>query len=405
MDPMQRYGAGRGIVFFLRALLCSLWEEFEGLMYRKVIFGFILLILSSGLVPAQQRWWYTLEQGKRLFASGAYGDALMAFEDARRERLDQFTRMESDMILLLSNPNVRRFGDSLEYVESYIADNRETAAAEALSELYHRFPRDSLRGSVQRVLQELDRQKGYPEAEYWLGEVYRAESEISLAFRQYARAWENRSLLENPEFDVEILYKMMEIHRLRREYQEMERKANEIIEEPGPLGLPRDALWENNASNTRAAMARVLENEGVDRFLTLYRYNNAVTERAHRLLGFFCYSSNRYSLAAEHLMFAFLIQNTVLIEEAIRSNYDFTYSSLDELVDFARSKPALASYLEETDYYRTIYCLASALYAARKNRPAAQLWAFLAGRDDAGEWGARARRNPSPFIDRAVEMP
>jgi len=374
-------------------------------MRRKVFFGFVLIILAAGLADAQQHWWYTLEQGKRFFANGSYGEALMTFEDARRERLARFTRMESDMILLLSNPAVRRFGDSLEYVERYIEENHETAAAEALAELYHRLPKDSLKGSVQRVLEELDRQKIYPEAEYWLGEVYRAEGELSLAFRQYERAFKNRALLENPEFDTEILYKMTDIHRLRREYQEMERRANEIIEGLGPSGLPRDELWANNSSNARAAMARVLENDGVNRFLTLYRYNNTVTEKAHRLLGFFFFSSNRYSLAAEHLMFAFLIQNTVLIDEAIRNRFDFTFTSLDELMDFAQSKPALASYLEETDYFRTIYCLASSLYASSKNRPAREMWTFLAGNSAAGEWGTRARRYPGPFIDRAIEMP
>jgi hypothetical protein len=155
----------------------------------------------------------------------------------------------------------------------------------------------------------------------------------------------------------------------------------------------------------RAAMARFLENEGANRFLTMYRYNNTVPEKAHRLLGFFYYATNRYSQAAEHLMFAFLIQNTVLIDEVIRREYDFTFTSLENLMSFVRTRPELLAYLEETEYYRTIHHLASALYAAGKTMPYSELWSFLAGSGNAGEWGARARRNPSPYIERAVEMP
>ena len=393
-------------------------------MYKRFLLGIALIALAVGQSSAQQPgsatqpwsaeqpWWYVLEQGKQYFRSGAYGEALMAFEDARRNRSNQFTRMEQDMILLLSDPRVRNLGDSLEYIEMYIADNRETEAAAALAELYYRFPKESLKGSVKRALEEMDRLKVYPEAEYWLGETYRLEGELALALRQFERAWDARSFLEIPGFEVEILYKITEIHRLRREYQEMERRANEIIEGADPSGVPRDTLWAGVSMNSRtsanqihAAMLRIIENEGIDRFLSLYRHDNTTPERAHRLLGFFYYASSRYLPAVEHLMFAFLIQNTVLIEEVKSRQYDFTYTTLENLMANAGQRPEILEYLEETEYYRTIYYLASALYATGRSRPAMQLWTFLAGSRNAGEWGERARRNPSPYLDRAVEMP
>ena len=376
-------------------------------MQKKFLFIFTLLVLIAGISFSQRQaerpWWYTLEEGKRLFSSGAYGDALIAFEDARRARLAQFTQIEGELIRLLSLPDVRRLGDSLDLVEQYIAANHETASAAALAEIYYRVPKDSLNGSVKRVLEAVNRLKNYPDAEYWLGESYRAEGELALALRQYGRALENRDLLETPGFDTEILYKITDVHRMRREYQEMEKNANEIIEGKDPLGTPRDDLWSHN--QIRAAMARLLENDGVNHFLLLYRYHNPVTERAHRLLGFFCYASSRYSLAAEHLTFAFLIQNTVLIDEVVRHNYDYTFTTLQDLMASVRPYRNLTDYIDETEYYRTAYYLASALYASGKTKPARELWAFLAGSDNAGEWGNRARRNPTPFVDRAIEMP
>jgi len=154
-------------------------------------FSVVFIILISGVSYAQQSagqpWWYTLEQGKLFYRNGSYGDALLTFEDARRQRIAQFTRLEEDFIFLLSIPEVRRYGDTLEYVEKYISDRRETAAAAALNELYYRVPKETINGSVSRALKELDHLKSYPEAEYWLGETYRAEGELGLALRQYER--------------------------------------------------------------------------------------------------------------------------------------------------------------------------------------------------------------------------
>ena len=82
--------------------------------------GFLILFISAvSAVFAQTTspWWLSLEKGKKLFRSGAYGDALMAFDDARRSRWDAFTRMENDLILALSTPQLRSMGDSLEWVE------------------------------------------------------------------------------------------------------------------------------------------------------------------------------------------------------------------------------------------------------------------------------------------------
>ena len=369
-------------------------------MIKKAFFGFAIFLLAVDMAGAQnsnQPWWYTLEMGKLQFRDGAYGNALIAFEDARRQRLSQYERMEQDMILLLSSPELRRLGDSLEWIEMYIAERRETRAQAILAELYHRVPKESLQGSAQRVLEELDRLKSYPEAEFWLGETYEAEGELALALGQYERAWQKRELLETPGFEAEILYKLMDIHRIRGNYQEMERRAIEIAEGFGPSGNLRDNLWGTDSSHPiRVAMSRILENEGVNRFLTLYRYRSVLTERAHRVLGFFYYASNRYIPAAEHLMFAFLIQNTVLIEEVIKREFDFTFTSLENLMEFAQSRPELKAFIEDTEYYRTIYYLASALYATGKNRPSSQLLTFLANSTDSREWGERARRNSSP---------
>jgi tetratricopeptide (TPR) repeat protein len=369
------------------------------------------LFLCLALVPAwaQQRadaWWYTLEQGKRSFRDGAYSDALLSFEDARRQRRAMYERMEKDLIELMSLPEARRMDDSLGQVENLASERRYDRAVAALNDLYYRLPKESFKNSAKAALEALGSLKNYPEAEYWIGESYRAEGELELALIQFQKAYDQRELFEKTGFDIELLYKIANIRKVKQEYVKMEQALHLI--------LANDSLWMaesnggkiNEKSFTRTAMSRTMGNEGAGRFLTLYRYDNTQVESAHRLLGLYYYATGRHSLAEDHLMFAFLIQNSVIIKEVIRHEYDFTFDSLENLAPKIARYPLLEEYLEIVDYYKTTYYLGSSLYASGKTVPARSLWSFLATHAPEGEWQNRAiQQLRQPRVERAVEMP
>jgi tetratricopeptide (TPR) repeat protein len=343
-----------------------------------------------------------------MYRQGNYGNALLAFEDARRERRTMFDRMERAFIDLLSVPEVRRMGDSLEWVERFIRDRRYAAAAAALEELYYRIPMESFKNSASAALTALGTLKDYPEAEYWIGEVYLTEGEPSLALSQFQKALSVSSLPENPAFRTELLYKIAGIYRIRRDYNEMVRTLDSI--------LTADNFWAAGGNETvqdgtqrvsfaRQAMTRTLENEGINRFLTLYRYANAECEQAHRLLGYF-YSDTGRPKAQDHLMFAFIIQNTVIIEELIRRNYDFTFTNLGALAAEFAGNQLILDYIEKNEYYKTAYYLATSLYGNGKTTSARSIWNFLAAQNTAGEWQVRsASQLRSPCVEPALEMP
>jgi tetratricopeptide (TPR) repeat protein len=372
----------------------------------------VFLFLAAALVQAQEGrpWWYTLERGKLLFRQGDYGGALLAFEDARRQRYNRYSGMERDFIDFLSIPEVRRMGDSLSILETYIEERNQAGAEEALRELYYRLPRESLRDSALLALEELGKFKEYPEAEYWIGEVYRVEGELNLALGQYAKVLARSGGLENPGLELDLLYKVADIHRIRQEYNQMEEALLRIVGGNNARGEPWDPLWSGNAGNSgqfvKNSMARTLENSGPLHFLIMYRYNNGSIEKAHRLLGFYYYASNRYNQAAEHLMFAFLIQNSILIEELQRSRYDFIFESLERLIDAMDRREDLRDFMGRSEYYRCAYYLGSALYGIGKGNSARDLWSFLAGREQIGEWRGRALAQlQRPSLEAPVENP
>ncbi|MCL2764594.1 MAG: hypothetical protein FWD40_04875 [Treponema sp.] len=383
-------------------------------IFLPVLFVFIMSSLPLFSQQAAQPWWLLLEQGKQLFRNGNFGSALMSFEDARRQRRAMYEQMERDLVHLLSINEVRRIGDSLDRVERYSLERRYTAAFSALQELYYRFPKASFNNSAAAALAAFDKLKNYPEAEYWIGEVYRVEGELSLALSQYRRAFSMRDTLEDSGFTVTLQYKIADMLRTRQEYAEMERAYLSLINES-------DTLWANagraqsntgvlpyeqaSASFARTAMTRTLTDHGIDRFMELYRYNNGIVEQAHRLLGYY-YAAQGRPFAEQHLMFAFLIQNTIIIEEIQRGQFDFKFTNLAALAQEINKNRLLLSYIDEVEYFKTVYYFGASLFRNGKISVARNLWSFLASQPQAGEWHGRAvsqLRNPRP--DPIVEMP
>jgi len=372
-------------------------------MKKVIIFAvFLAFTFPVFAQPAVPPWWLSLEYGKQRFRTQNYGDALLLFEDARRDRRAMYEQMERDLISLLSINEVRRIGDSLDRVERYSVDRRYNAAFAALQELYHRVPKSSFNNSASSALAAFDKLKNYPEAEYWIGEVYRVEGELGLALAQYRKAYSMRDVLEDPGFSVSLQYNIASILMTRQEYTEMERVYLSIISE-------NDSQWASSSdasiSFARSSMTRTLTEHGINRFLELYRYNNGTVEQAHRLLGFYYAAQGRTS-AEQHLMFAFLIHNTVIIEELRRNQFDFTFTTFDVLLQEINKNRLLLNYIDEIEYFKTIYYFGASLYRNGKAAIARTVWSILASAPQAGEWHNRAvsqLRNPRP--DPIVEMP
>ena len=396
----------------------------------SVVFNllFILLFLFAMPVFAQQQpaapWWLSLEYGKQQFRSNNYGEALLLFEDARRDRRAMYEQMERDFIHLLSLNEVRRIGDALDRVERFSAERHYKAASAALTELYYRIPKASFNNSALQALAAFDKLKNYPEAEYWIGEVYRVEGELPLALAQYRKVLSMQDVFEDPGFDTILNYKIASILKTRQEYTDMEKVLHSIISQ-------KDTLWANavaaelNANNegtkpgttipvpyeqtsasfARTSMTKTLNEQGINRFMELYRYNNNTVEPAHRLLGLYYAAQGRPS-AEQHLMFAFLIQNSIIIEEVKRGKYNFTFTGLEDLAREINNNKLLLAYINETEYYKTIYYLGASLYRNGKAQVARSFWNFLASQSQAGEWQNRANNQiRNPRLEPIVEMP
>jgi len=401
-------------------------------IFARALVTALLFFIACPIFAQQTPWWLSLEYGKQRFRNADFGSALILFEDARRDRRAMYEQMERGFINFLSQGEVRRIGDYLDRVERYANERSYLAVSAALEELYHRIPKENLKNSANEALKAFDKLKNFPEAEYWIGEVYRVEGELLLALGQYNKALAMYEVMENPGFAVALQYKTAEIYRLRQEYNAMEAVLLAIINQ-------FDTLWTNSikeessrlnektyehiirtrgvyihgvsvpfeqasASFMRTGMTKILNDNGHERFLVMYRYNNEIVEQAHRLLGFYYIVRGRLS-ANPHMMFSFLIQNTVIIEEIKKRKFDFTFTTLQDLIDEINKNPLLLSYIDNVEYYKTAYYLGASLWLSGQSASALNIWRFLSSQPQAGEWQGRAAtqlRNPQvePIIER-----
>ena len=363
-----------------------------GPAFRRILLLSALLAVAAhsalAAAPGRDDWWYTLRRGQAMFARGDYGNALLAFEDARRDRLAMYEGMERDLVDFLSLSDARRLGDSLDLAERVIRERHFTRAAAALDELYFRVPRERFGNSAAAALDAIGRLRHFPEAEMWIGRTLRAGGELGLAVRQFELALSHRDLLENPADGTEILYEIAAIRRARDEFREMERVLLSILDD-SVLWAGAGEGWQAGTF-ARDAMTRTLQLNGAERLITLYRYGNATTLRAHRELGLFYASSGRHGRAQEHLMFAFIIQNTLIIDELIRRRFDFSFTTLEALADEIRRDAFLSEYAEETGYFSVAFYLGNSLFGNGHAARAREIWSFLSVRDEAGEWQVRA---------------
>ncbi|MDR0639285.1 MAG: hypothetical protein LBG27_10385 [Spirochaetaceae bacterium] len=345
-------------------------------------------------------YWYKLERGKHLFRSGSYGEALTLFEDARNDRITFYENYRSAVLALISLPEVRAMEDDLDRITAFAQERYYVAANAAFAELFFHVPREELYGKASASLDLFDRLKAYPEAEYWIGEIYRMEGSTLIAIKQYERALSMTGNLADPALETEMLFRLAAFQKINGNYNEMERRLQQLLE--------HDTLWSEDASSfVRNAMQRTLENEGVDQFLLMYRYKNPVTEKAHRLLAEYFYQSGRHLRAADHYLFAWLTASTTVIE-AYQSKLidDFRFTTLAAVTAALSRRPDITAYMSEVEYYKTAYYLGASLYGAGRESAARNLWAYLAAEENAGEWRGRAQRQlRGPAIDPPIPLP
>jgi len=255
----------------------------------------VFSVLFTSLFAQSKPIWLVFEEGKQFFYKKQFGEALRSFEEAINQRKEIIAWALERLRYAQKSPLKKKTGDSisklltefakLDFTDvDYTAYQKQSngdmrvliailkrqrlsdyhrALLDALSVAYDFRPIEYYADSFARMERELDVLQYYPEAEFWKGRVFMVEGELSIAEKQFLRAFDMRGSLEIPADQYSILYTLSEVYKLQNNmlawYNTMQRI---LFDDPVAGTPPMDPYL-------KEAMLATLRNQGFDKFMIL----------------------------------------------------------------------------------------------------------------------------------------
>ncbi len=238
-----------------------------------------------------------------------------------------------------------------------------------------------------------------PEADMWIGRVFEEEGELKLAVDQYDRALALKQQFVVREDALTVRYALANIYYETGQYGKYEVALRGIVAEDKYFSNP-------DLGGMRDAMLRILTSGGFDHLMLLYRLTELRTLRAHSELGAFMYRTGRYRDATLNLAFSTITDFTTAIEELRRTNPDFEFTTIQDLLIRSLADPRLAAYFLSAQLYRDLYYLGASLYANGIVGRAREIWTLdidYAPKDN--PWRQRSvAQMRRPFIEPILDI-
>ncbi|MAG13202.1 MAG: hypothetical protein CMN78_01260 [Spirochaetales bacterium] len=243
------------------------------------------------------------------------------------------------------------------------------------------------------------RRSPFPEVEYWIGRVFEAEGELSLAERQYLAALEIAQYLETPDDEFVIRYQLANLYIITHRYSKYEQSLDDII------GLERSRRKSASIIDIDPQLlVETLLGRGLDKLLELYRLDDYGGVEAYFRSGVYRYRRGFFNRAAEDLIYGIVITSTNILDYLLDRDPEYRFSTIESMiVDITRHR-ALVDYAQSMGFFGQIYALGLSLHDsqdARRINLARDMWRVISGYGPKGSpWVVKSRLQlASPFAD------
>ena len=244
-----------------------------------------------------------------------------------------------------------------------------------------------------------ERQSSFPEVEYWIGRIFEAEGELSLAERQYRSALSVSRYLETPDDEFQIRYQLANLQLITHSYSLYSDSLDEIIK------LDRRRRKSDSLIDIEPALlVDALVNRGLDKLLELYRLDDYGGVDAYYRSGIYHYRRGFYEQAIEDLAYGIVISSTNMLQYLLRHDPEYRFSTIDAMmIDISRSN-ALVDYARNVDFYGQFYALGVSLYASQeqqKKELARDIWRTISSYGpESSVWAVKSKLQlANPFSD------
>ncbi len=232
----------------------------------------------------------------------------------------------------------------------------------------------------------LEENSSNPEAEMWLGLIFKKENEYDLSIKFFERAFEHRKQLVIVEDQYTILYNLAGVYLETGNVDSYADNLHRIIE------LSNEKIENRNLLN---AMLNVLKNRGFDKFIELYRPEKRISLESFSLLGKYYYEKKEWQQAVEYLMQATGAILTLVIEELKRTDPYYTFlsgestdESLVNILDSVNLNSRLRSFISDNSFYEYFYYLGKSLIMSGSTESGRYILEKIYLQPQSGKWGA-----------------
>jgi len=287
------------------------------------------------------------------------------------------------------------------------------------------FDKRNITESLDFLLQSVEKDSDYPEAEFWLGRVYEAQGQAVLAEEQYRRALDLSLYLRVPDDRIVIEYTLADLLLNLGEFRKSE--ALSIL-----YGITDE---EGASSASEVSLEHLYINlitvKGIDELLYLYRDKLDFSLKARRLLAEEAWKEGHYRsslLLSTRVVLSLLTTSAEryrsihtdwrfdidLEKDKLSPDRDIRYPEIsdglaDLLIRIFSSDKQLSNWLENEGFWSQLYLLSISLYAEGFSDSAESIWRLMVNQDsitgdftpksEAGQWGVLSQSQlREPFI-------
>lgn len=294
---------------------------------------------------------YLMRQAQAAYNIGDYGMALKRVQFAREFRK---ARVEWELYTLQNSfrpAEVRRVGESMSEIMPVLETREDYDAIEIITR-YQKNPRsvNATRNST-RLIEYIGSYTEFPEADFLIGNIYYIEGDYILAEKYFQNAWKNRTLLDVPDQQYDILYKLANLSDMQ---------GDEIAYEEFLTAVVRDDQYFKN-SNMQNAMLRIIKlgRAGcVDNLFNLFRPDNYLMLDAYINLSRL-YEKNGDSREALYLSaLASLTCFTRMYAIVAKRAPDYSYQGVSNFFERAFTYSDVTRWAYENDVWQSLENLA-----------------------------------------------
>ena len=250
-----------------------------------------------------------------------YGKALKYSEDAILYRKQRIENQINTLKNSLSAKRVQAAGDHFDPVLTVLDNRKEYETASIINYYIKKKGREYFDDSISNLLKYLYNSKDFPEAHKIIGDIYKLEGEYTFAEEYYLMALDKSEVLDIPDEKYEILYMLVDISRLQKDYDKMEVRLLNILAE--------DSCYRDTAL-IRSMTETIKSNkeDSMEKFFKLYRADSYISLNAYSQLARYYYDNDQMERALQFASLA-VITGFSRIDEVLQSrDSSYEYENL-----------------------------------------------------------------------------